>query len=272
MKGKLCVLFFIFPNFLVANSFLQKTEDVRKLTLEEVVNILCLQSPSAKIESLNFKNNLLQFENYKKGFLPSISFSMNPFSFNRSIKLVQYPEDGSYSYVEDFSNSSTAGFSINQKVGITGGEFTMGSNLSFFSDFTQKRNTFSTSPLFIGYNQQLFGGYKKYRLEKEIEYTKNEESVKQFCSNISDIQHQSLNLFMDALLAKLEQKLALKNQQINDTLLYVAKVRLNNGGITEYEYKQIELQSINNKYACENSKKKSHDTVQKLLTFFGFGF
>lgn len=267
MKEKLYILFFILSNTLTANSLQQNTEDVRKLTLEEVVHILCLQSPSARIEQFNFRNDLLQFENYKKGFLPSISFSLNPFSFNRSIKLVQYPEDGSYSYVEDFSNSSSTGLSVNQKIGFTGGELTIGSNLSFFSDFTQKRNTFNTSPLFIGYNQQLLGGYKKYKFEKDIENAKNEVSVKQFCSNISDIQHQSLNLFMDALLARLEQELSLKNQQISDTLLCVANVKFKNGGITEYEYKQIELQSVNNKYAHENSKKKYHDTTQKLLTF-----
>lgn len=267
MKKKYLVLFLLLLVNLTANSSVQKTEDVRKLTLERVINILCLQSPSAKIEQLNFKNDLLQFENYKKSFLPSVSFSMNPFSFNRSIKLVQYPEDGSYSYVEDFSNNSSTGLSVKQKIGVTGGEFTIGSNLSFFSDFTQKRNTFSTSPLFIGYNQQLLGGYRKYKFEKTIEYTKNEVSVKQFCSNISDIQHQSLNLFMDALLARLEQELSLKNQQISDTLLCVAKVRFNNGGITEYEYKQIELQLVNNKYAYENSKKKYNDATQRLLTF-----
>lgn len=240
-----------------------------KLTLEEVVNKLSLESPSAKIEKLSFQNELLQFENYKKSFLPSVSFNLNPINFNRSLKLMQNYNDGSYTYVEDYSENSSAGLAIKQKIGFTGGALTIGSNLNFLREFSSKRNSFNSTPFSLDYSQQIIGGNKTYRLEKKVEYIKNEESIKQYCSNISDIQRQALTLFMNVFLAKLESDLSVKNQDITDTLTYIAKIRLDNGGIIEYEYKQVELQALNNKYANENAKKMYQESLQNLLTFLG---
>ena len=63
----------------------------------------CLSSPSAHKVELSYKNTILRFENYKKGFLPSLSFSLSPINFNRSQKLMQNSTNGNYSYVEDYS-------------------------------------------------------------------------------------------------------------------------------------------------------------------------
>ena len=38
----------------------------KKITLDEVVNVLSFNSSAAKIERLNFQNEIFQFENYKK--------------------------------------------------------------------------------------------------------------------------------------------------------------------------------------------------------------
>ena len=59
------------------------------LTLSDVINYYSLSSPMAKIEYLNFQNEILEFANYKKGLLPAISFNVNPVNFNRSLRLLQ---------------------------------------------------------------------------------------------------------------------------------------------------------------------------------------
>lgn len=127
----------------------------REITLDEVVNVLSLKSSAAQIERFNYQNELLQFENYKKSFLPSLSLNFNPINFNRSLRLLQQPADGSYSYVEDYSNNSSAGISIRQKVAFTGGEINIGSNINYLNEFTRKRNSFSTTAFSIGYSQQV---------------------------------------------------------------------------------------------------------------------
>ena len=84
-----------------------------KLSLSMVIYTLTLEAPSAQIQRLSFENELLQFENYKKGFLSSVSINM---SFNRSIVKLQQATDGQYNYVEDYSSNSSAGVSVSQKI------------------------------------------------------------------------------------------------------------------------------------------------------------
>lgn len=241
----------------------------KKVTLDEVVNVLSLKSSAAQIEKLNYQNELLQFENYKKSFLPSLLLNFNPINFNRSLRLLQQPWDGSYSYVEDYSNNSSAGVSVRQKIGFTGGEINFSSNINYLNEFSRKRNSFSTTPFSIGYSQQLWGGGKQHRLEKKIEYAKNKVAIKQYCSKIFEIQQQALTLFMMALLGKMEQDLALQTTQNTDTLLQLAHIKLNNGHITEYDLKQIELQLLNAQYAYENAAKNYSEAQEQLAVFLG---
>lgn len=238
-------------------------------SLDEVVNGLSLESSAAQIERLIFQNEKLQFDNYKKSYLPALSLNFNPVNFNRSLRVLQQPTDGTYSYVEDYSNNSSAGVSIRQKIGITGGELNIGSNINYLNELSRKRNSFSTTPFSIGYSQQLWGGGKKYRLEKEIEYIKNKVSIKRYCTKLSQIQQQAMNYYMTALLGKMEQDFALQSTQNTDTLLMLAHIKLNNGHITEYDFKQIELQSLNAQYSLENARKNYIVAQEKLAAFLG---
>ena len=87
---RLYILVTILSFLLCPNVWSQVSQ--RSITLDEVVGTLSLESTSAKIERLNFQNDLLQFENYKKSFLPSFSFSANP------VNSLQYSVD-TYNYV-----------------------------------------------------------------------------------------------------------------------------------------------------------------------------
>ena len=242
---------------------------VRTITLNEVINTLSLLSPAAKIEKLNFQNKKLEFENYKKSYLPAIAFNFDPIHFNRSLRLLQQPSDGSYSFIEDYSNNSTMGISVSQKIGFTGGELIIGSNINYLREFSWKKNSFNTNPFYIGYSQPLWGGGKIHRIEKDVEYAKNKVAIKQYYMKLSLIQQQAMELYMNALFSKMEQDLALQNKFNTDTLLQLAHIKLNNGYITNYDLKQIELQSLNSQYTLENAFKTCIEAQQRLAVFLG---
>ena len=128
MKTLLYILVF---SLCYTNAYCQSIP--REVTLDEVINRLSLESSSAKIELLNFQNDLLQYENYKKSFLPAFVLNFNPINFNRSLRLLQQPIDGSYSYVEDNSNNTNFGTTVRQKISITGGELSIGSNINYLN-------------------------------------------------------------------------------------------------------------------------------------------
>lgn len=246
-------------------------ESVQTVTLDEVVNVLSLKSSAAQIEQLAFQSELLQFENYKKSYLPSLSFNLNPVSFNRSLRLLQNPTDGSYSYVDDYSNNSSAGFTVRQKIGLTGGELNVSSNLNYLNEFSNDRNSFSTTPFSIGYSQQLWGGGKQSRMEREIEYAKSEVAVKEYCSKLSRIQQQALSHYMTALLGKMERDFSRQTMLNTDTLLQLAEIKLTNGHITEYDLKQIELQAVNARYSYEKACQNYEEAQDRMAVFLGTG-
>lgn len=268
LKQRAYILFIVSACLAVGTSACAQDEG-KVVTLREVVDLLSLESPDARIEQLNFQNKRLQFENYKKSFLPSISLNFNPVSFNRSLRLLQNPTDGSYSYVKDYSNSSSAGLTVRQKIGVTGGEFSLSSDINYLNEFSSGRNSFSTMPFSIGYSQQLWGGSKQNRLEREIEYAKNQVAVKEYCAKLSQIQQQALGYYMAALFGKMERDLQLQMMQNADTLQQLAVIKLQAGRITEYDLKQIELQSVNAQYAYEKACQSYVDAQEKLALFLG---
>lgn len=239
------------------------------LTLDKVVNEWCLHSPTAEKIKLSHENTLLAYENYRKGFLPSVGFSFNPVSFNRSQRLMQNPVDGSYSYVDDYSNTSNAGITVKQKVGIIGGTLSVNSNLSVLTEFSSERNNFSTTPVSVSYSQQLIGGYYVYKKNKALEYARITNAMRQYCSEMANVQSQALNLFMSVVITDITCKLALKNIHISDTLLRASKALVENGRFTEYEYKQAELQAANNEYMYESALKDYQQALRTLWVFLG---
>lgn len=159
------------------------------ITLGQVIDTLSLCSNAAKTEELKFRNELLEYENYRKGFFPTISLNVSLIDFNRSLRLLQQAADGSYFYVGDYSNSSGLGIIIRQKIGFTGGELNVGSNLNYLHEYSRHRKSFGTAPFTIGYSQQLWGGRRLNRLESRIVYEKRLSAVKQYCTSVAGIQH-----------------------------------------------------------------------------------
>ena len=239
------------------------------ITLEKVVNEWSLTSPIAQKAKLTFENTLLTHKNYVKEFLPSISFALNPISFNHSLRLMQSPEDGSYSYVNDYSNSGNAGVILQQKIGVTGGMLSVSSNLNMLTEFSRRQYSFNTTPLAITYSQELFGGYYTHKKRRKLEQAKYDNAARRYCSEIADMQTKALNIFLNIFLTDLTKELALKNIQISDTLMKASKALLEKGNLTEYEYKQAELQANNNQYVYETALKNWQNALRQLWTFLG---
>ena len=104
-------------------------------------------------------------------------------------------------------------------------------------------------------------------MEKTIEYKRNEEKIKTYCKSISSIQQKALNLFMSAFFASLEKTQSSANRQATDSMFRIANVRYENKRITESDFKQIELQAVNNEYLEENAAKNFDDALRTLSTF-----
>jgi len=101
--------------FCFASNYLVAQEPI-VFNMRTVIERYALNSIEAQNAALDYKNQIFNDQNTRKEFLPTLSFSLSPLNFNRSIRSLQSPNDGSYSYVEDYSNSSSTGLSVSQKV------------------------------------------------------------------------------------------------------------------------------------------------------------
>ncbi len=115
---------------------------------------------------------------------------------------------------------------INQKVGFTGG------NVFVRSDLSRANNTVNDSlsinyvstPISIGYSQPIFK-YNAYRWDKKLEPIKYEKAKRKYLEDMEQVAISTVNHFFNLLLAQIEKGIAEKNLNNYDTLFRVAKGR-----------------------------------------------
>lgn len=254
----------IFVGYLMMALLLPNHLAGKKVTLHDALNVHVYNTKYVRSKRLTLENTLMDCENFRKSMLPSLSLNFTPISFDRSMRLLQNYSTGEYSNVEEYSNTTSAGLSIMQKISATGGILTVGSNLNFLREFKTSNNSFSSTPMYLSYSQSLFGGRKSMRLERAIYQMRNDIAMKEYCSSVSIEQQKILALYLDAYSNKHDIDLYFKTVEMGDSLLMHAKLRKDLGGITEYEYNIIELQQLDNQISLEESKHKYLSSLRQL--------
>ncbi len=174
------------------------------VSLQEAIEVYVYNTRYIQEKRLAYENSLLEYDNFKKSLLPSVSLNLTPVSFNRSMRLLQNYTNGEYSYVEEFSNTSSGDLSISQKIAATGGMFSIGSSLIYLREFTSDNNSFCTSPISFSYSQSLFGGRRNYLFERSISRLKHDMALKNYCASVSTEQQKILTLYLNAYSCKVD--------------------------------------------------------------------
>lgn len=250
--------------FLMLLLFLPCHSVSKELTLHDALNVHVYNTKYVKGKRLALANILMECDNFRKSMLPSLSLNFTPMSFDHSMRLLQNYTTGEYSNVEEYSNTTSGGVSIMQKIAATGGVLTLGSSLNFLREFTTNKNSFSSIPMYISYSQALFGGRKSLRFERKMSKLKNEMAMKDFCISVSTEQQKILALYLNAYSYKLDIDFYTQTVNIGDSLLMHAKLRMDFGKITEYEYNMVELQQLDNKMALERSRHDYSSSMHML--------
>lgn len=238
---------------LIQSFFFPNSLEGRELTLHDAINIYVYNTEYVKTKRLALENTLMEYDNFKKSLLPALSLNITPIYFNHSMRLLQNYNTGEYSNVEEYSNTTSGGISITQKIIATGGILTLGSSLDILHEFTTDNSSFSSIPMCLSYSQSLFGGRKSLTFERAISQFKKDMAMKEFCTSVSTEQQKILTLYLDAYSNKVDIDFYLKTVNMGDSLLMLAKLRKEKGKITEYEYNQVEIQQIDNKIALNKS-------------------
>ncbi len=214
-----------------------------RLSLEEVIEIAKEQSPDAILARHRYRGNYWQFRTYQAEFLPNLSLRGTLPDLNRSITPYTLP-DGTERFIERNIINSLASLSLNQNIGLTGGQIFLSSELQRIDNLAMDSASYRTTPVNIGFRQPLFG-FNPYKWQRKIEPLRYEEARKNYIEAMENVASRTVNLFFDLALAQINMEIAEFNHANTDTLYQIAKGRYNIGTIAENQLLQMELSYLN---------------------------
>jgi outer membrane protein TolC len=217
---------------------------VNSFSLDEVLEMAKENSPQAMLAKHQFRVAYWEYRTYEAEYLPSLRLNGTFPEFNRSLKRHQL-EDGTYKYIQENSNTTALGLSLNQNIGATGGSIFARSNLErtdFFGD--NEGTSYMSVPVQIGFTQPLFG-FNQLKWKKKVEPLKYQEAKQTFIESMENISAEAVRLFFDLILAQQNVRTAKLNYANTDTLYQIARGRYNIGTIAENELLQMELSFLN---------------------------
>jgi outer membrane protein TolC len=219
-----------------------------KLTLQEVIGIASSQSIDAFRQKNMYLSSYWGYKYYKADRLPSLSINSNPFSYNNSFLRSYSAEDSAYHYTKSKNITTNGGLRMAQNVGLTGGRFSVGSDLEMNKDILADKQTFISNPLIVGYSQTV-NGFNRMKWSAKIEPLKFERAKKDLIQSMEDIAVKATSKFFGMIDAQIEINISNTNLANADTLYQLGKGRYQVGTVTQDELLNMELTLMNAKLA-----------------------
>ncbi len=250
MKNYFLILFLVVLSVPPVQVLAQAT---RYFELEDAVAIAREQSPDAMMARHRYRGSYWQYRTFRAGYLPHLRLDATIPNLNRSISPITLP-DGSDIFIRRSLATSSADLSLNQTIGVTGGQLFVRSGLQRIDLIREDATTISylATPINIGYRQPIFS-YNPYKWERRIEPLRYEEAQRQYLESLEDASIRATNLFFDLLLAQINKEINEVNLATNDTLYRIAIGRFELGRIAENELLQMELNLLNSEASLEQS-------------------
>ena len=250
-------------------------QEVKRLTLTDVIQLSEEQSPNALIAKHRFRSSYWEYRTFVAEYRPSLTLGGTLPDYSRSYtKYIS--STGSETYVERNSLESSLSLSLAQNIGLTGGSLYLESDLSRLDDLSQQpfslkngATEYTTTPLSIGLIQPIFR-YNELRWQKKIEPLKYEQAKKTYLNNIEQVHLMAVRYFFNLALAQINSQIASSNLHNADTLYKIAKGRYNLGTISEDELLQMQLTYLNAGTAINEAGINLRDSELKLRSFLGY--
>ena len=158
---------------------------VRKLTLEEVVQQSKEQSIASKQAVTQKKTNYWQYRSFQADYKPQLSLLGTVPGFTRSYIQVVQP-DGTVSFQQVSNNNSTLNLSLSQSIAMTGGTIYMQQQMQRFDDFQRDVTRYNGIPFEIGIKQPLFQ-FNPLKWDRKISPLKYQEGNQQYIQSLEQV-------------------------------------------------------------------------------------
>lgn len=240
------------------------------LNLSETIHAARNQSVEALEARQAFISTYWAYRSYQASRLPSFYMYGNLMNFDRSLTLLQNPEDGTLNYVSSNNLQNGVGLQINQNITFTGGTLSIASDLSRIDQFGMNKSlTWYSRPITVSYYQPLFS-YNQFKWDKKIEPKAYEQGKRQYLERMESITVNAVYAYHHLLLAKVNNDISVSNFENSGNMLRIAKERLQLGTVTRAEYLQLELRMLNDSIAINESAVKVREAQMTLNSLLGY--
>ena len=245
------------------------SQNMKQLTLEEVVSLAAEQSPNALMAKHRFRASYWQYRTFVAEFRPSLTLTGNLPDYSTAYSRVWNSVTQQWVYASTNVLQTSGSLALAQNIGLTGGSISLYSDLTYENNYELEAKKYITSPINIRLSQPLFR-YNELRWQKKIEPLKYEEARKGYLRDVENVHMMAVQYFFNLALAQINKEIAEANMQNADTLYQIAKGRYNLGTIAENELLQMELSYLNAGTAINESEINLRDRELKLRSFLGF--
>jgi outer membrane protein TolC len=245
------------------------SQEIKYLTLDEVVSLAAEQSPNALIAKHRFRASYWQYRTFVAEYRPALTLAGNLPDYSTAYSRVWNSVAQQWEYASTNVLQTSGNLQLAQNIGLTGGAISLFSDLTYEKNFETGGERYITAPLNVRLTQPLFR-YNELRWQKKIEPLKYEEARKSYLRDIENVHMMAVQNFFSLALAQINREIAETNMQNADTLYKIALGRYNLGTIAEDELLQMELSYLNAGTAINESEMNLRDRELKLRSFLGF--
>jgi outer membrane protein TolC len=244
-------------------------QEVKKLTLEEVIKIAEEQSPNALMAKHRFRTSYWQYRSFVAQYLPSLTFraTLPSYSKGYTSQWNSITETYKFNYKESIQNIGT--LSLRQNIGLTGGSLALSSDLRQDYDFNKEVRNYTTTPIKITLNQPLFQA-NTLKWQRKTEPLRYEAARKTYLTSMEAVHSSAVQNFFSLASAQINVGIAEMNYTNNNELYIIAKGRYELGTIAEGDVLQMELNLLNAETARKEADMNLRDREIRLRSFLGY--
>lgn len=241
-----------------------------EMSLDEVIRTARTQSVEALQAKQAFISTYWAYRSYKASRLPSVYMYGDIMNFDRSLTLLQNPDNGTLNYVSSNNLQNSAGLQINQNITFTGGTLSVASDLSRIDQFGMGKSlTWYSRPITVSYYQPLFT-YNQFKWDRKIEPKEYEKGKRNYLETMEGITIEAVYAYHNLLLAKMNNSISKSNFENSGNMLKIARERLQLGDVTKAEYLQLELRVLNDSIAINETAVAVRQAQMQLNSLLGY--
>jgi outer membrane protein TolC len=241
-----------------------------EMNLAEAIHTARNQSVEALEARQAFISTYWAYRSYKASRLPSLTLYGDIMNFDRSLTLLQNPEDGALKYVSSNNLQNGVGLQMDQNITFTGGTLSVFSDLSRIDQFGGNKSlTWYSRPITISYYQPLFT-YNQFKWDRKIEPKEYERGKRNYLERMEAITINVVYAYYNLFLAKMNNTISKSNFENSGNMLKIAKERLQLGNVTKADYLQLELRMLNDSISINETEVQVREAQMILNSFLGY--